>query len=87
MAQETWARPEGVPQHGEQIYSVFQSSVGAFGWRVERGASRGPNFRMGGPIFCFWGGSTPPKPPRFPQMAPRTGPCLSDRGPNDFRRK
>ncbi len=34
------------------LCSVFRSSVGAFGWRVETGASRGPNFRMGGPNFC-----------------------------------
>ncbi len=40
----------------EDMRAVFRSSMGAFGWRVETGASRGPNFRMGGP-------SNPERPP------------------------
>ncbi len=35
--------------HLEVYRTEFRSSVGAFGWRVKTGASRGPNFRMGPP--------------------------------------
>ncbi len=69
------------------LFTVFRSSVGAFGWLVETGASRGPNFRMGGSKILLLGGLRSPESPRFPRTAPLTGPCLSDRGPNDFRRK
>ncbi len=51
-----WPRAQAGKPPVRWWHSVFRSSVGAFGWRVETGASRGPNFRMGGP-------SNPERPP------------------------
>ncbi len=45
----------GSVSFGLWLLAVFRSSVGAFGWRVETGASRGPNFRMGVQDFAFGG--------------------------------